>query len=95
MTAITHAELEAMLASCDESLKGLRDRTPICFGSASGGHWRSEIAAADMRDLRKVGDDSYIYRLEYSKTQQAGATANSMPDKPILGAQCRGVGDVA
>lgn len=39
-----------------------------------------------MRDLRKVGEDGYIFRLEYSKTQQGGGvTADSTPDKPILG----------
>jgi site-specific recombinase XerD len=74
-----------MLATCDDSLEGLRDRALLCFGFASGGRRRSEIAAADMRDLRKVGDDGYIYRLEYSKTQQAGVKADSTPDKPILG----------
>lgn len=84
-TAITRVELEAMLATCDNSLEGLRDRALLCFGFASGGRRRSEIAAADIRDLRKVGDDGYIYRLEYSKTQQAGVKADSTPDKPILG----------
>ena len=84
-TAITRAELEAMLATCDDSLEGLRDRALLCFGFASGGRRRSEIAAADLRDLRKTGEDGYIYRLEYSKTQQAGVKADSTPDKPILG----------
>ncbi|GAA0919906.1 hypothetical protein GCM10009552_40350 [Rothia nasimurium] len=84
-TAITRPELEAMLATCDHSLEGLRDRALLCFGFASGGRRRSEIAAADLRDLRKTGDESYIYRLEYSKTQQAGVKADSTPDKPILG----------
>ncbi|GGA40820.1 site-specific integrase [Dyella nitratireducens] len=84
-TAVTRQELEAMLATCDGSLEGLRDRALLCFGFASGGRRRSEIAAADMRDLRKAGDDGYIYRLEYSKTQQAGVKADSTPDKPILG----------
>lgn len=84
-TAITRQELEAMLATCDDSLKGLRDRALLCFGFASGGRRRSEIAAADLRDLRKTGDDSYIYRLEFSKTQQAGVKVDSTPDKPILG----------
>lgn len=74
-----------MLATCDDSLEGLRDRALLCFGFASGGRRRSDIAAADMRDLRNVGDDGYIYRLEYSKTQQAGVKADSTPDKPILG----------
>ncbi|WP_235871589.1 site-specific integrase [Pseudoxanthomonas winnipegensis] len=84
-TAITRAELEAMLDTCDDSLEGLRNRALLCFGFASGGRRHSEIAAADMRDLRKVGDDGYIHRLEYSKTQQAGVKKDSTPDKPILG----------
>lgn len=84
-TAITRQELETMLATCDDSLEGLRDRALLCFGFASGGRRRSEIAAADMRDLRKTGDEGYIYRLEYSKTQQAGVKMDSTPDKPILG----------
>lgn len=84
-TAITRLELEAMLATCDGSLEGLRDRALLCFEFASGGRRRSEIAAADMRDLRKTGDEGYIYRLEFSKTQQAGVKADSTPDKPILG----------
>jgi integrase len=83
-TAITLAELEAMLATCDDSLEGLRDRALLCFGFASGGRRRSEIAAADLRDLRRIGPQGYIYRLEHSKTQQAGVTASSTPDKPIL-----------
>lgn len=83
-TAITLQELEAMLATCDDSLEGVRDRALLCFGFASGGRRRSEIAAADMRDLRRIGDKGYIYRLEHSKTQQAGVTVNSTPDKPVL-----------
>ncbi|UTA53164.1 site-specific integrase [Lysobacter soli] len=83
-TAVTLTELEAMLATCDESLEGLRDRALLCFGFASGGRRRSEIAAADIRDLRRIGDKGYLYRLEHSKTQQAGVTASSTPDKPVL-----------
>jgi len=88
-TAITRPELEAMLATCDDSLEGLRDTALLCFGFASGGRRRSEIAAADMRDLRRTGEETYIYRLEHSKTQQAGVTANSTPDKPIIGRSAR------
>ena len=88
-TAIARKELEAMLATCDDSLEGIRDCALLCFGFASGGRRRSEIAAADMRDLRKTGDESYIYRLEHSKTQQAGVSASSTPDKPIIGRSAR------
>lgn len=83
-TAITLVELEAMLATCDDSLEGIRDRALLCFGFASGGRRRSEVAAANLRDLRRIGPQGYIYRLEHSKTQQAGVTATSTPDKPIL-----------
>ena len=83
-TAITLIELEAMLATCDDTMEGLRDRALLCFAFASGGRRRSEVAAADMRDLRRIGPQGYIYRLEHSKTQQAGVTASSTPDKPVL-----------
>jgi integrase len=36
-TAITQIELAAMLATCDDSLAGLRDRALLLFGFASGG----------------------------------------------------------
>lgn len=83
-TAITLPELEAMLATCDDNLDGLRDRALLSFAFASGGRRRSEVAAADMRDLRRISDKGYIYRLEHSKTQQAGVTTASTPDKPVL-----------
>lgn len=84
-SAITRAELEALLATCDDSLEGLRDAALLLFGFASGGRRRSEIAAADWQDLRRVGHAAFIYRLEHSKTQQSGPSANATPDKPVLG----------
>lgn len=83
-TAIILPELEALLATCDESLQGIPDRALLCFGFASGGRRRSEIAEANLRYLRRIGEAGYIYRLEYSKTQQAGVTASSTPDKQVL-----------
>ena len=83
-TAITRGELEALLATCDDSLEGIRDRAVLLFGFASGGRRRSEIAAADMSSLTRTGADAYLYRLEHSKTEQAGPTAGSAPDKPIV-----------
>jgi integrase len=85
-TAIAKAELGAMLATCDDSLEGLRDRALLLFGFASGGRRRSEIAAAACQDLRRTNDTDFIYRLEHSKTQQAGPSATATPDKPVLGA---------
>lgn len=84
-TAITKRELDALIATCDDTIEGLRDRALLYFAFASGGRRRSEVAAADFSALRKPGERQYVYRLEFSKTQQAGAKANSTPDKPILG----------
>lgn len=84
-TAITKPELEAMIATCDGSLEGLRDRALLYFAFASGGRRRSEVAAAGLSDLHALPEGGYVYRLEHSKTQQAGVTASSTPDKPVLG----------
>ena len=90
-TAITKTELEALLAACDDSIEGRRDRAILCFGFASGGRRRSAIVAADRMDLRHVNSTDFIYRLEHSKTRQSGVSAetDATPDKPVLG--CAGV----
>lgn len=92
-TAITRSELEAMLATCDESLEGKRDRALLYFGFASGGRRRSEIATADMQDLQRVDETTYIYSLLHSKTDQAGPTAGSTPEKPVLDAAATALAD--
>jgi integrase len=84
-TAITRRELEALVATCDDSLEGLRDRALLYFAFASGGRRRSEVAAADFADLMRLPEGGFVYRLQYSKTQQAGPNANSTPEKPVLG----------
>lgn len=84
-TAITQAELAALLATCDDTLTGLRDRALLLFAFASGGRRRSEVASADLCDLRQVGERAFVYHLGHSKTQQAGPSAASTADKPILG----------
>lgn len=84
-TAITRNELEALIATCEDTLEGIRDRALLYFAFASGGRRRSEMADADFADLNAIGPNEYIFRLERSKTQQAGPTASSLPDKPVVG----------
>jgi integrase len=84
-TAITRTELGTLIATCDDSLEGIRDRALLYFAFASGGRRRSEVADADFADLTVIGPNEYVYRLERSKTQQAGPTAKSSPDKPVVG----------
>ncbi|GAB3778939.1 site-specific integrase [Dyella agri] len=92
-TAITQAELARMLATCEDTLTGLRDRALLLFAFASGGRRRSEVANAELSDLRRVGERAFVYHLGHSKTQQAGPSATSTPDKPLLGPAAEALAD--
>lgn len=82
--ALTRDPLEALLATCDDSLRGRRDRALLLFAWASGGRRRSEVARADLAQLRRLGPGEYVYTLAHSKTNQAGL---DRPEnhKPVVG----------
>jgi integrase len=81
--ALTKEPLEQILATCDDSLIGLRDRAMLLFAWASGGRRRSEVVRATMENTRRV-PEGYLYTLGYSKTNQDGAErADSY--KPVVG----------
>ena len=83
--ALTKDPLQALLATCDDSLRGKRDRALLLFAWASGGRRRSEVVLAEMQSLRCVGEAQYLYTLVHSKANQSGA---DRPEnhKPVLGA---------
>jgi integrase len=81
--AATKEVMDALLATCDDSLAGIRDRAILLFGWASGGRRRSEIIAASYDNVKRDGD-SFLYDLKHSKTNQAGRRdAHNL--KPIAG----------
>lgn len=84
-TALLAADLRAMAATCDDSLKGKRDRALLYFAFASGGRRRSEVAEAALGNLTRLPEGGFTYHLDQGKTLQSGAVAGSSPDKPILG----------
>lgn len=84
-TALTREPLEAMLATCTDGLMGVRDRAVLLFAFASGGRRRSEVAAAVIENLVKIDDDTYVYRLTHSKTDQMGTQHNADASKPVVG----------
>lgn len=92
-TAITIDLLKAMLATCDDSLEGIRDRALLYFGFASGGRRRSEIAAAELKDILKIDDNTYTFAMHFSKTQQSGPQAGDAIDKPLVGPAARALGE--
>lgn len=83
--ALTRELLSLLLATCDDSLRGRRDRALLLFAWASGGRRRSEVASADMQFLRRLPSGDFLYTLAYSKSNQAGIDAPEN-HKPVLGA---------
>ncbi|MCY1170018.1 Tyrosine recombinase XerC [compost metagenome] len=81
--ALTKDPLQAILATCDDSLRGKRDRALLLFAWASGGRRRTEVTGADMQFLKPI-PEGFVYNLAYSKTNQAGV---DLPEnnKPLLG----------
>jgi integrase len=85
--ALTEDPLQAVLATCDDTLHGQRDRALLLFAWATGGRRRSEVASATLENLQRMGGDSgrsYLYTLAHSKTNQAGV---ERPEdvKPLVG----------
>lgn len=48
---ITRDLLNTLLASCDDSLRGIRDRAMLTLAFASGGHRRSEVTGLNVEDI--------------------------------------------
>lgn len=82
--ALTAEPLQAMLATCDDSLAGVRDRALLLFAWSSGGRRRSEVAAATCEQLRRLPSGDYVFELGHSKTNQSGAV-RSEDFKPVQG----------
>ena len=83
--ALTKDPLEAMLATCDDSLRGVRDRALLLFAWSSGGRRRSEVTEATMENVRKAADRAYVFALRRTKINQSGADLKD-GDKPIVDA---------
>lgn len=87
---VTREVLERLLASCDDSLRGLRDRAVLMLGFASGGRRRSEIAHLYRED---VGTEDFAakgllwLRLLETKTTRR----DEAPRLPLKGRPARAV----
>ncbi|WBY03592.1 site-specific integrase [Ramlibacter tataouinensis] len=82
-TPLERATLDAVLATCGQTLRDTRDRALLLFAWASGGRRRSEVAQADMRWLTELGPAHYQYELRHSKTNPAG-TPQPQNFKPLV-----------
>jgi integrase len=86
--ALTRGPLEALLATCDDSLHGIRDRALLLFAWSSGGRRRSEVVNATLENTHRSGDLIWTYELSHDKANQAGA---DRPEnhKPIVASAAR------
>jgi integrase len=82
--ALVREPLEQLLATCDGSPAGIRDRALILFAWASGGRRRSEVAEAVFENLQRTGPGAFVYCLGRSKTNQEGVDRPE-DDKPLVG----------
>src|SRR5690606_18180473 len=87
---ITRDVLEAMLASCDHSHRGLRDRAALMLGWGSGGRRRSEIVALNRDDIdNEEFEDRGLLRIRLLSTKTTGKDA--APRLPLKGRAARAV----
>lgn len=76
--AITKDILNEMLETCNDKLIDIRDKALLLFAWGSGGRRRSEVVAADMKNLTKSSDGNFVYTITHSKTDQGG-NGNTVP----------------
>ncbi|MBC9248492.1 tyrosine-type recombinase/integrase [Paracoccus sp. 11-3] len=89
---ITRPVLEAMLATCDHSHRGLRDRAILMLGWASGGRRRSEISALNLDDIdSREFEAKGVLRVRLLTTKTTGPVA--APRLPLKGRPARAVTD--
>lgn len=87
---VTRDILEALLATCDDSHRGIRDRAMLMLAFASGGRRRSEVTALNVED---IGRDEFrakgllwVRLLETKTTRKDQA-----PKLPLKGRAARAV----
>ncbi|MFZ3119237.1 MAG: site-specific integrase [Variovorax sp.] len=83
-SALTKEPLELVLATCDDSPRGKRDRALLLFAWSSGGRRRSEVVDAIFENLRDHGARGFVYVLARSKSNQEAKQDDSV-NKPVVG----------
>lgn len=79
-TAAVQQPLEAMLATCTDGVRGVRDRALILL-AWSGGRRRSEVTNLQIHDVRQLDEDTWLYALGATKTNTSGERR----EKPLHG----------
>lgn len=86
-SAAVAESMQAMLSTCSDGLRGLRDRALLWLAWGGGGRRRSELVALRVDDLRHLGGDTWTYALGRTKTQASGPRR----EKPLRGEAAKAV----
>ena len=80
-TAAIAEPLQAMLATCTDSVRGVRDRALLLLAWSGGGRRRSEVVGLQVTDLRPLDATTWVYALGTTKTDTSGVRR----EKPLKG----------
>lgn len=80
-TAVVAEPLQAMLATCTDGVRGIRDRALLLLTWSGGGRRRSEVVGIQIGDVRELDADTWLYALGITKTDTSGTRR----EKPLRG----------
>lgn len=80
-TAIVLEPLQALLATCSDGVRGVRDRALLLLAWSGGGRRRSEVVGLQIGDVRRLDADTWLYTLGTTKTDTGG----TQREKPLRG----------
>lgn len=80
-TAIVLEPLQSLLTTCDDGVRGVRDRALLLLAWSGGGRRRSEVVGLQVGDVRQLDTDTWLYTLGATKTDTGGARR----EKPLRG----------
>lgn len=79
--ALVLEPLQALLATCDDGVRGIRDRALLLLAWSGGGRRRSEVVGLQVGDVRQLDADTWLYALGATKTDTGGVRR----EKPLRG----------
>ena len=80
-TAAVLEPLQAMLATCTDGTRGVRDKALLLLAWSGGGRRRSEVVALRIEDLQRLDANTWLYALGATKTNTTGVRR----EKPVTG----------
>lgn len=88
-TAMVLEPLQAMLTTCTDGVRGVRDRALLLLAWSGGGRRRSEVIGLRIEDLRRLDGDTWLYTLGATKTDTTGVRR----EKPLQGPAAQALAD--